>query len=85
MIAIISSILGKIGMILLGLFILGIIIPMLAVTVRRLHDMDKSGWWILLGFTGIGALVLLYWYVQRGTTGPNQFGEDPLPQAIAAA
>jgi len=84
-IAIISSILGKIGMILLGLFILGIIIPMLAVTVRRLHDMDKSGWWILLGFTGIGALVLLYWYVQRGTTGPNQFGEDPLPQAIAAA
>ena len=85
MIAIISSILGKIGMILLGLFILGVIIPMLAVTVRRLHDMDKSGWWILLGFTGIGALVLLYWYVQRGTTGPNQFGEDPLPQAIAAA
>lgn len=64
--------------ILSGLFMLASIIPSIAVGVRRLHDVDRSGWWLLLSFIPlIGALVLLYWNVQPGTPGPNRFG-DPV-------
>ena len=64
--------------ILSGIFSLAVLLPSIAVAVRRLHDADRSGWWLLIGLTGIGALVLLYWYVTRGTVGPNAFGADPL-------
>ncbi len=84
--AIIGSILGKIGMFLPVLVVLAVIIPTIAVGIRRLHDIDKSGWWLLIGLVPfVGGLILIYFFVQKGTTGPNQFGEDPLPQAIAAA
>ena len=54
---------------------LALFLPTLAVTVRRLHDIDRSGWWYLLSLIPIiGILVLLYWYIQPGTEGPNQFG-----------
>ncbi len=53
-------------------------LPSLAVSVRRLHDRDYSGWWILLAFTGIGYILLIIWYCMRGTAGPNRFGPDPL-------
>jgi uncharacterized membrane protein YhaH (DUF805 family) len=54
---------------------LGLLIPSIAVGVRRLHDLDKSGWWLLLGLIPIvGGLVLLYWFCQPGTPGANQFG-----------
>ena len=43
---------------------LGLLLPMLSVGTRRLHDVGRSGWWQLLMFTGIGYLVLLYWWVQ---------------------
>ena len=53
-------------------------IPGLAVTVRRLHDTDRSGWSILYGLIPvIGGFMLLYFYVQDGTEGPNRFGDDP--------
>jgi uncharacterized membrane protein YhaH (DUF805 family) len=72
---------GGIGLILLGIFALAILIPSLAVQVRRLHDTDRSGWWILLGVVPIinyiGAIVLLVFYCLEGTRGPNRFGEDP--------
>jgi uncharacterized membrane protein YhaH (DUF805 family) len=59
---------------------LALLLPSIAVSVRRLHDMDMSGWWYLLALIPlIGTLVLLYWYVQRGTVGANRFGEDPTP------
>mgnify|MGYP000573615578 CR=1 FL=1 len=62
--------------ILSGLFMLASIIPSIAVAVRRLHDIDRSGWWLLISFVPlIGALLLLYWYVQPGTPGANRFGE----------
>lgn len=48
----------------LGIAILALLLPMLAVSVRRLHDVGRSGWWLLLTFTGFGDLVLLYWFVQ---------------------
>lgn len=67
---------GQIG-ILSGIFSLAVLLPALAVAVRRLHDLGRTGWWLLIGLTGIGALVLLYWYVTRGTAGPNDFGADP--------
>lgn len=62
-----------------GLFTLAILVPSIALTFRRLHDLDRSAWWVLLGLIPvIGTLVLLFWYVQRGTPGDNRFGPDPL-------
>ena len=53
--------------------------PGLAVPIRRLHDLDKSAWWILFGLIPIlGGILLLVWFAGRGTEGPNRFGEDPL-------
>ncbi|HBK56024.1 MAG TPA: DUF805 domain-containing protein [Xanthomonadales bacterium] len=60
------------------LFSLAILLPSLAVAVRRLHDGDRTGWWVLIGFVPlIGALVLLVFMVQDGTRGDNQYGPDP--------
>ena len=62
-----------------GLFALGILIPHLAVMVRRLHDTDRSGWWLLLGLLPLlGGLVLLIFFIIGGTRGPNRFGPDPV-------
>ncbi len=61
---------------------LGLILPGTAVAVRRLHDLGKSGWWLLLIFVPvIGAVVLLVWYCMKGTMGDNRFGSDPLQAA----
>lgn len=57
--------------------ILGLFIPNLAVTVRRLHDQDQSGWLVLLNFVPFGGFVLLVFMFLEGTRGPNQYGEDP--------
>jgi uncharacterized membrane protein YhaH (DUF805 family) len=47
--------------------------------VRRLHDVDRSGWWIFISLIPVfGAFLLLVWTVTRGTEGPNRFGGDPL-------
>lgn len=69
-----------------GLFSLGVFLPTLAAGVRRLHDIDRSGWWILIGLIPlIGFLVLLFWFVQKGTEGNNQYGEDPLTPSYLKA
>jgi uncharacterized membrane protein YhaH (DUF805 family) len=61
------------------LFSLATLLPTICVAGRRLHDRDMSAWWLLLGLIPIlGALVLLFFYVQKGTDGPNRFGPDPL-------
>ena len=55
------------------------VIPGLAVTIRRLHDTDRSGWAILWGLVPIiGAFMLLVFYITEGTRGPNRFGPDPV-------
>jgi len=73
-----GGLLGEAGMIVLGLFYLAIIIPSISIGVRRLHDLDKSGWWYLLCLVPIVSLILLVWFCMKGTTGPNRFGPDPL-------
>ena len=51
----------------------------LSVSIRRLHDIDKSGWWYLLVLIPIiGGLILLWWYAQPGTSGTNKYGNNPL-------
>lgn len=50
---------------------LALFLPGLAVSVRRLHDLDRTGWWLLLIFTVIGIIVLLVWDCMRGTVGPT--------------
>ncbi|MGB7855529.1 MAG: DUF805 domain-containing protein [Pseudolabrys sp.] len=67
-----------------SLFGLAVFLPGLALAFRRLHDMDGSAWWLLIFFTVIGAFVLLYWFCQKGTTGPNRFGPDPLGVTASA-
>jgi uncharacterized membrane protein YhaH (DUF805 family) len=65
---------------------LALLLPDVAVSIRRLHDLDRSGWWLLICFTGIGIIVLLVWDCMRGTLGPNRFGLDPIaPPAVPAA
>lgn len=75
-IGIIAGILGEtVGSILSLLVMLALIIPGIAVTVRRLHDTDRSGWWILIALVPlVGAIVLLVFMVLRGTPGENRFG-----------
>jgi uncharacterized membrane protein YhaH (DUF805 family) len=53
---------------------LALLLPSLAVSVRRLHDIDRTGWWVLIGPTVIGTLVLIYWACLPGTSGSNRFG-----------
>ena len=57
-----------------------IIIASTCLVIRRLHDVDKSGWWYLIIFTIIGIIPLLIWYCSKGTDGENRFGKDPLEQ-----
>ncbi|HKR24088.1 MAG TPA: DUF805 domain-containing protein [Allosphingosinicella sp.] len=60
------------------LYSLASAIPGVAVTIRRLHDTDRSGWNILWGLVPLfGALLLLVYYISDGTQGPNRFGPDP--------
>lgn len=57
---------------------LGFLIPSIAVAVRRLHDTDRSGWWLLLYFIPIiGTIALFVLFCLAGTVGENRFGEDP--------
>jgi uncharacterized membrane protein YhaH (DUF805 family) len=81
---ILDSIVGMGGMVwglwgpLTLLLTLALLVPGIAVTIRRLHDTGRSGWWwliVLIPF--IGALVLLYFMVIEGTPGPNEYGPDP--------
>jgi hypothetical protein len=63
------------------LFELVIFLPSLAVAARRLHDTDRTAWWLLLLITLIGAIALIVWYCEEGTPGPNRFGPAPVPAA----
>jgi uncharacterized membrane protein YhaH (DUF805 family) len=73
---ILDGILGLSGMIgpygiFASIVILAVIVPSIAVGVRRMHDTDHSGWWLLV------PIVNLIFSLTEGTSGPNRFGEDP--------
>ena len=55
------------------LFSLVIIIPYIAVTVRRLHDINRSGWWVFLGAVPFGGIVIIVWMCKRGDEGENKY------------
>jgi uncharacterized membrane protein YhaH (DUF805 family) len=66
------------------LFSLATLLPNISVSVRRLHDTDRSGWWWWLWLVPlIGWIILLVWYATRGTSGNNRFGPDPLGASAA--
>jgi uncharacterized membrane protein YhaH (DUF805 family) len=73
-----ESVLALLAMITILVFLLFLTIASFAVMVRRLHDVNRSGWWFLIYFTIIGIFVLLYWYVQKGDEADNRYGSDPL-------
>ena len=61
-----------------SIFSLAILIPSIAATVRRLHDIDRTGWWVLIGLVPlIGWIVLLIFHVQDSTPGTNRYGSNP--------
>lgn len=72
LLGIVSGLLGVEGASLSAVFYLLILVPLVAVTVRRVHDSDRSGWWSLLP--------LYNWYlvIKKGSAGTNRFGPDPL-------
>ena len=57
-----------------------LVIASFALSVRRLHDVGRSGWWLLLSLTIIGIPILLFWYCTKGKEEINNFGADPLAQ-----
>ena len=64
-----------------GIFVLATLIPSLAVGARRLHDTNRSGWWLLISLVPlIGWIVLLVFTVQDSTPGDNRFGPNPKGQ-----
>jgi uncharacterized membrane protein YhaH (DUF805 family) len=78
------SAIGWVAISLFGLVALAIFIPSLAVVVRRLHDQDKSGWFILIQFIPyIGGVIMLIFMCIEGTKGENRFGPDPKGENIA--
>ncbi|MEQ1538371.1 MAG: DUF805 domain-containing protein [Sphingorhabdus sp.] len=79
------SVAGTISIVLFVLWVLGNVIPGIAVSIRRWHDLDQSGWMFLLfavlnaiPFIGaIAGLVNLVWFFMQGTVGENKYGPDP--------
>ena len=74
--AIIETMLGIFGI--SALYSLAVLLPGIGVSIRRLHDIDRTGWWLLIGFVPvIGIIVLLVFCFMDGTPGDNRFGSNP--------
>jgi uncharacterized membrane protein YhaH (DUF805 family) len=80
---IIDAIIGTWGVV-NGLAALALLLPNLSVAIRRLHDTDHSGWWVLIGLIPlIGFIVLLVFYLREGDPGENRYGPPPVAGAPA--
>jgi len=74
----VTLVLGAVSGALVSAYVLAAFLPGLAVFVRRLHDADRSAWWILIGLIPLlGSIVLLVFLVTEGTRGENDHGPDP--------
>ncbi len=81
-IALIGGVSG--GQILAILYGLVTLLPVLGVDIRRLHDTNRSGWWLVIGLIPIiGGITLIVFFAGAGTQGPNRFGPEPPPRAAA--
>ncbi len=75
---------GLIGAIFALAVCLALLVPSLAITAKRWHDVDKSGWWQLLGIVPVANLyALVMTGFIKGTEGRNQYGENPVAEGIA--
>ena len=64
---------------LINIVALVLLFPGIGISIRRLHDVDRSGWWLFIFLVPIfGFILLLVWACTKGTTGPNRFGSDQL-------
>ena len=62
-----------------GIYALGVLIPTIAVGIRRLHDTNRSGWWLLISLVPvIGAIVLIVFMASAGNPEPNKYGANPI-------
>ena len=61
-----------------------LLIATIALSVRRLHDINKSGWWLLIYLTIVGILLLFYWACSKGDADENVFGPDPLDGSLGS-
>ena len=69
-----STVLGYVS----GVIEIALFIPMLAVSVRRLHDIGKSGWFYLIGLIPlVGLIIMIVWYVRDSDPGQNMYGPNP--------
>lgn len=65
------------------LYILAILLPVYAVSVRRLHDTGRSGWWILIGFIPLlGGIIFLVFMIQDSDVGQNEYGLNPKTASV---
>ena len=61
-----------------GIYMLAVIVPNIAVSVRRLHDIGKSGWNYFIGMIPlVGPIVMIIWFATAGDVGSNDWGDDP--------
>ena len=74
-IAVVEALAGD-SQILINIYNWGLLLPTIAVGVRRLHDSDRSGWWLLL------PIVNLIFLIQDGTPGDNRFGPNPKATSV---
>jgi uncharacterized membrane protein YhaH (DUF805 family) len=66
------------------IFGLATLVPTVSAGVRRLHDTNRSGWWMLIALVPVVGLVLIYFLCQPGTPGQNQFGSEPSTASFGA-
>ena len=79
LVGLILSLFGKAGTTLQGLWSLAILLPQLGLSARRLHDIGKTGWLLLLGLIPIvGWVILIIWWAKEGDTTENQYGPVPV-------
>ncbi len=77
-IAVMGDALTMVGSVLYMIFLIASIIPQLAVSVRRLHDTGRSGWWLLISLIPlVGAIVLIIFLVGDSQAGENKYGPNP--------
>ena len=56
------------------------LLPSICAAVRRLHDVNRSGWWMIISLTLVGFIPLIIWWCFKGNDGPNDFGDDQLQE-----